>query len=180
MAGVKLRILLLGLIATVIIPSAAVQAQTTTETPANRCGLAQNYLKNIQKPRDLRARVGRLQAYRYIHQRLEVFVVRLEKNGQPRAEELRTIVDEFNRLTESFKNDYEAYDKAREAAAGMRDCKTNTTEFLAKLNQARSLREKVHADVVALDTLLSPGVSNQLDTLHRTLLASDGTEATNE
>lgn len=182
-ADVKLRITILSLssIFAVFFVTQIVRAQNTViteQTPAQRCELTQNYLKNIQRPRDLRARVNRLQAYQYIHQRLEVFVVRLEKNDQPRHKELRSQLNDLKIATESFKNSYEAYDQAREAVANLEECRTNITKFQQNLSQARLARQAVHEDVLKIQNLLTPEIPNQLKELKQVLELD--AKATNE
>jgi glutaredoxin 2 len=179
MTDVKLhRTIVIITLALVLIPI-AVHAQTIVEqqTPAERCSLTQNYLKTIQKPRDLRARVDRLQAYRYIYQRLDVFVIRLEKNGQPQATELRSTLETYSDKTEAFKNDYERYDKAREDLANMKDCKNSIEKFQQQLQTTRELRQKVHEDIQNIQALLSPEITGQLEVLHEKLLATERTRA---
>lgn len=182
MAVVKLRILPVVFLFSIASIVALVHTQTAIGQGASpeRCSRTQNYLKNIQKPRDLRARVDRLQAYRYIYQRLDVFVVRLEKNSQPFADNLRVQLNELEKVTESFKNNYEAYDRARDAAASSKDCQNKFEEFQSKLNKARQLRQEVYADVVAIQQLLSEQINGQLGELQRTLLATGSTGVEND
>lgn len=184
MAHVKLRrlplLFILGLL--VMLPH-VVQAQTTTvnqQTPAERCDLAQNYLKTIQKPRDLRARVDRLQAYRYIYQRLEIFVIRLEKNNQPYALELRSQLDDLARATDSFKDNYERYDQARESVTNMKDCQRNIDQFQTKLQTVRLERQKVYDSVLEVEFIFSPQITGQLETLQQNLQATEKTRANDE
>jgi predicted DNA-binding protein YlxM (UPF0122 family) len=184
MAHVKLpRIPLLIIAAALIVLPGVVSAQTATvnqQTPAERCSLTQSYLRTIQKPRDLRARVDRLQAYRYIYQRLEVFVIRLEKNNQSNAREFRTKLDEFGRATDSFKNDYEQYDQTREALTNIKDCKNSINAFQEKLQTTRIQRQKLYDDVTRIGQILSPEITTQLDTLYEKLQATEKTRANNE
>lgn len=156
------------------------RAQTATvdqQTPAQRCVLTQSYLQKIQKPQDLRARVDRLQAYRYIYQRIDVFVIRLEKNNQPNAKEMRTTLDQFNRATDAFKNDYEQYDQSREKLTTMKDCQNSIEKFQQDLQVLRTERAKLYQDILTIQDLLSPGISGQLETLQRDLQASEKTRA---
>lgn len=182
MAHVKLQKILLFMLPVLIFVPVAARAQTIVnqQTPAERCSLTQNYLKNIQKPRDLRARVDRLQAYRYIYQRLDVFVVRLEKNGQPLATELRTQLEEYSKKTEQFKNNYETYDSARENLATMKDCKNSIEKFQQQLQLVRQYRQKVHEDVLTIQDLLSPTLSGQLETLRSALQSTEKTRANDD
>ena len=149
-------------------------------TPAQRCGLAQNYLKNIQKPRDLRARVDRLQAYQYIYQRLDVFVARLQHNNQPEAADLRASLDRLNKSTQQFKTDYESYDTAREAVVKVKDCQENFADFTAKLADAREKVATVGKDVDLIDSILSPNIKSQLGTLYQQLLISGKSGTSND
>jgi hypothetical protein len=184
MTRVKLRLYSLVFIAgALFVVSGVVRAQEATvdqQTPDQRCGLAQNYLHTIQRPRDLRARVDRLQAYRYIYQRLEVFVIRLEKNNQPSAQELRAQLDSFKQATDAFKNDYEEYDQARESLVAMKDCHNQIALFQEKLQAVRTKRQKVYDDVVQIQTMLSPEITTQLQKLHETLLTTEGARASND
>lgn len=131
------------------------------------CQRAQQYIENIQKPRDLRGRVDRLQAYRYIYQRLDVFVIRLERNNQHNAKGLRSSLDALNDQITTFKDDYEKYDQARNAVVEVDSCQKNNTTFVEALQNARQKRDAVHADILALDATLSPEVKTQLDDLHQ-------------
>ncbi len=181
MADVKSRLLtLLIIISALVVVPQLVRAQSAVvdqQTPEQRCGLTQSYLKTVQRPRDLRARVDRLQAYRYIYQRLEVFVVRLEKNDQPNAQKLRTNLDDLDRATDTFRNDYEQYDLAREQLATMKDCHKSIEEFQRKLQVARTQRQKVYEDVARIQNILSPEITTQLDELNTTLMTTEKTRA---
>lgn len=175
----RLLTLLIIISALVVVPQ-FVRAQSAVvdqQTPEQRCGLTQSYLKTIQRPRDLRARVDRLQAYRYIYQRLEVFVVRLEKNDQPNAQQLRTQLDDLGRTTDTFRNDYEQYDQAREQLATMKDCHKSIEEFQRKLQVVRTQRQKVYEDIARIQTILSPEITTQLDELNKTLMTTEKTRA---
>lgn len=176
-AAVKYRFLILvifGLSLLGVLHVARVSAQQPEGVTdvENRCILAQNYLKNIQKPRDLRGRVDRLQAYRYIHQRMTNFVVRLERNNQPKAADMRANVDRLASLIEQFKNSYEQYDSARESVVKVKDCRVNTETFVTALNEARAARTKVAEDIELLQSVLSPNIKTDLESLHQQLLAS--------
>jgi len=156
------------------------QEDSPTESAADRCVMAQSYLKNIQKPRDLRARVDRLQAYQYISQRLTVFVERLERNNQPEAANLRANLERLNTSITLFKDDYETYDQTREAVVSVKDCRTNFEDFSTKLAVAREKRVAVSHDVELLQSILSTNVKSQLDSLYQQLLVSGKSGSTNE
>lgn len=180
MTDVKLRKLLL-IVAAVFVFTATgtlaqeAPAQTSQELATQRCSLAQNYIKDIQKPRDLRARVDRLQAYRYIYQRLDLFTKRLERNQQPEAENLRASMNSLGKDIEQFKASYERYDAAREELTNIKDCRNNMTLFQSKLEAARSKRQEVSDSIVAVESTISPTVKNQLDVLYEGLLATGKT-----
>ena len=183
-AGVKRQIIISFFILTLtgtasVASRVSAQSQPASEAPAGRCTLTQNYLKNIQKPRDLRARVDRLQAYRYIYQRLDLFVARLERNNQPEAANLRASLDRLNKSIDLFKNDYELYDQAREDTTNLKDCRTNFDDFSNKLTVARSTRTIVNQDVELIQSILNPNVKSQLDTLYGQLLISGKSSGVN-
>lgn len=137
----------------------AVHAQ---DTPATGCEAAQQYLKAAQKPRDVRTRVDRLQSYRYIHQRLDTFTRRVERNNQPNAKNLRANIDRLHDVTEAFRLDYEAYDEAREAVVAVKDCRRNSEEFSSRLETARSARAVVAQDVALLRSIIATNITEQL------------------
>lgn len=129
------------------------------------CEPTQRYLKNIQKPRDLHTRVDRLQAYRYIHQRLDVFARRVERNSQPNAKNLRVNVDRLHDVIEAFRLNYESYDKARDAVVSVKDCAKNSDQFTEKLQKAREEREVVAQDVALLRSIIATNIPEQLKAL---------------
>lgn len=137
------------------------------------CRRAQQYINNIQKPRDLRGRVDRLQAYRYIYQRLDGFVIRLERNNQFQAKEMRTSLDSLYKQINVFKDDYETYDEARDKVATFNDCQKNNQQFTDALQLARQKRQIVHDDITSLDATLTPKIKTQLDNLHQYFLQGD-------
>lgn len=161
--------LVLVIWATVATVALAQSGDVITEQTAQRCALAQSYLQEIQKPRDLKARVDRLQAYRYIAERLDVYTRRLEKNGQPGAAELREQVTQLNKNVDDFKNSYESYDQAREVVSKLRDCRTNVAQFQQKLEIARQKRQAVDAAVNTIQAQLDPTIKGQLSTVYTTL-----------
>ena len=166
----------------IAVPQVFAQEANSTE-PAGavveRCMLAQNYIKNIQKPRDLKARVDRLQAYRYIYQRIDIFTRRLEKNNQPEASNLRATLNDFNKIIDSFKNDYESYDYAREQLTEIKNCRNNFAAFETALANARVKRSAVNEDITAIDTLLNPKLSSQMEILYQKLLLVKKNEGAN-
>ncbi len=185
MTDVKFRVILLVIALVSVFTVANVSAQesapqTTQEFIAQRCQLTQNYIKDIQKPRDLRARVDRLQAYRYIYQRLDMFTKRLERNKQPEAENLRASLDDFSKNIEQFKISYEQYDAARESLTKVQNCRNNITSFQTKLEDTRTKRQAVNDSVVAIEGILSPTVKGQLATLYQGLLATGKTGVLSE
>lgn len=147
----------------------AVLGQGAVSTASERCGLTQNYLKNIVKNRDLYARVDRLQAYQYIYHRLDVFVRRLERNNQAGASEMRMSLNKFNTQIESFKSNYEQYDSSREALISVTNCRKNLAQFQDKLAEARIKRSAVHQDVLDIKATLETELIEQLNTILATL-----------
>lgn len=183
MAVVKSRIAVAILSVTILlfgVVSPSVFAQEASQTPeqivTERCQLAQKYLKESQRSRDLRARVDRLQAYRYIYQRLDMFTKRLERNSQPQATELRATLNELNKQIETFKSTYEQYDQARDAVSNLPNCRSNIVGFQAKLTTAREKRQEVAVAVVKTEEVLNPRAKSQLDVLYQTLLSAGNSE----
>ena len=166
----KLRLLALSLIifiSSFFGTSPVVNAQTDVSAAAQRCGLAQSYINNILKNRDLYARVDRLQAYQYIYHRIDVFVRRLERNEQKGDVELRASLNKFNDSIEKFKVDYESYDKARDLVGTVPDCKSNLAQFQSRLADARAKREVVYANVGAIQQVLESEIAVQLDAIQQ-------------
>ncbi len=172
-----LSLILAGVLGVQAQESAPVSEPLSDEVLVNNCVRSQNRLKDVTKTLDRRARVDRLQAYRYISGRLDVLVQRLEKNNQPYANELRQKLKNFDTLTEDFKNDYESYDLAREALATLPNCSQNVAEFRAKLSIARTLRAEVASDIAGLNSLLSVDITTELRTLYQTLQITGGSGA---
>jgi hypothetical protein len=114
----------------------------TRESIAQRCTYAQRYLNETLKPRDLKARVDRLQAYRYIYQRLDVFAARLERNNQQGAAEFRQSLDQFAKKTEAFKKNYEQYDSTSEILPQSMKIARNAQMNFKSTSTPRELREK--------------------------------------
>lgn len=131
------------------------------------CEATQRYFRNIQKPRDVRTRVDRLQAYRYMHQRLDVFTRRIERNNQPNAKNLRADVDRLYDATEAFRLNYETYDDAREAVVKVEDCAANGDTFAEKLQIAREKRAIVAQDVALLKSIIQTNIPEQLQAVQQ-------------
>lgn len=112
--------------------------------------------------RDLRGRVDRLQAYRYMHERLDIYVARLEFNNQPGAAALRTSTTNLDAAITTFKDNYETYDKARDEVVSLQDCEGNYAEFRTRLNGARVKRQQVNASIESIDRLLKDTIAPQL------------------
>lgn len=141
----------------------------TPEMVGQHCSQAQSYLKTIQKPNDLRARVDRLQAYTYIYQRMDIFVERLEHNKQPLAQQFRENTDSLQSSIGAFKRDYESYDVARDRLTDLKNCQKNVSEFQHRLDDAREKRTQVNTDITKLDQLLGPTFQTQLTDLYQQL-----------
>lgn len=181
MTDVKIRLVILLLLigSLLLVPRVFAQSEDAlNDQTTQRCGLTQSYLKNSQKSRDLRARVDRLQAYRYISSHLETFISRLERNGQPQATELRGTLTSINDNIETFKTTYEAYDIARNQVVSVKDCRNNIEQFQTKLDDARLKRQEVNASVLSIQNLLEPTTKDQLTTLYTELLATSKTTET--
>jgi hypothetical protein len=178
---VKIRLLLLVLICSLFIwfAGSKVNAQDQPDDTAARCRISQNFIISTIRPRDLRARVNRLQAYRYIYGRLDTFVQRLENNDQQYAAELRTDLDNLNTQIDSFKDDYEVYDQARQDVINQKDCPNNFTVFQEKLEIARVNRQQVGADVSAIQSTME-AMKSKIELLRQELLATGQSEAASE
>lgn len=165
----KTIIIAIALILGTLLGSGNLYAQQPLE---KRCKVAQQYLKNVQRTNDLRARVDRLQAYQYINQRLDLFVTRLEKNSQPMADQLRSELDNMQEITDDFKRHYEAYDEARDQVVNLEDCSNKVARFQELLLAARDKRTAVYKDVVQIQNAQS-GLLQQLEALNSELKASE-------
>lgn len=173
-------IFIFGILLVVFSFRAQTYAQEQTDYSLSaRCGVAQQKLAGPVRSRDLRTRVDRMQAYLYVHERLDIFTQRLENNNQPSAEQMRTLTSELNVLISTFKNDYEVYDQARTAVATLKNCSKNTEDFSTSLEFARTTRKKVNEDVVAINLLLSGPVTTTMNELLTTLKAEETSEVSN-
>lgn len=171
----------LGLLLAIVAIRTQTYAQEQTDYSLSaRCEVAQQKLAGPVRSRDLRTRVDRMQAYLYIHERLDIFTQRLENNNQPSAEQMRALTSELNVLISTFKNDYEVYDQARTAAASLKNCSKVTEDFSASLEFARSTRNKVNEDVTAINTLLSGRITVTMNELLVTLTSEEAEEGPNE
>lgn len=170
-----LRALCVSLIAGGVVIAAVpiVTAQQTsrpTEAGLSRtCKQAQGHLQAVVRPRDLRARVDRLQAYQYITKRLDTFAQRLERHEQPHAQTIRNLTDEFSQTVDNFKEHYEYYDTARDSLATLQVCDQRPAEFAKRLAQARRRLAAVEQDAEAIDTLLAKDVPRVLSQLRQSL-----------
>ncbi|MCB9822926.1 hypothetical protein H6800_01470 [Candidatus Nomurabacteria bacterium] len=144
------------------------------------CKIAQQNLGASIRSNDLRTRVNRMQAYQYMYQKLDIFVQRLENNGQPGAKDLRAKTDELGTQITKFRDDYEAYDKDRDKVTKIENCTKNSIAFDRALQNARNSRAVVHEDVVNLDEMLSGPIQNSIRNLYTELLASSPAGVSNE
>ncbi|MCA9313464.1 hypothetical protein KDA08_04080 [Candidatus Saccharibacteria bacterium] len=133
---------------------------------SSRCKDSQRYLNNTLRPRDIRVRVNRLQAYRYISKRMEVFTGRLESNSQEGASKMRGHLSTLNNQIDDFKNNYEAYDLLRDQVAKMQGCDSSPKEFMAKINQTRQARNQLNSDVQAIHDTLDKSIISDLKLMH--------------
>lgn len=168
------------------LPTGSAVAQEASSSAASdqqivdRCVLSQNYLSANLRRRDLRGRVDRLQAYRYMYQRLDVYVSRLEHNRQPEADNLRASADTFAQAIERFKRAYEQYDIARDGLTSLAGCAERPAEFRDSLATARQRRQTVHSEVIAIQALLSDTIRPQLQAVSRALTSTDSKGSLND
>lgn len=157
-----------------IISVVALSATTSNDSRSvYGCFSAQNYLKNVQRPKDLRARVDRLQAYQYIGQRLDIFTQRLENNSQPKAQDLRRQLDKLKLEVDDFKVKYENYDEARDQLVSIENCEANTSKFKTLLSSLRLERKRLNQSVKLIDDRLRINMSGQLEDLQDILDAQE-------
>lgn len=163
---IRVLVVLVVAIVTPLLSHTVVYGQDVT---AFGCEATQRYLRNVQKARDVRTRVDRLQAYRYIHQRLDVFIGRIERNNQPNAKNMRADIDRLYDATEAFRLDYEVYDTARDTVSTLEDCRNNTEQFANKLQEAREKRAIVAQDVALIRSIIGTNIPEQLDVIEQKL-----------
>lgn len=158
----------------------AVTEMPSADVVSQRCEQSQRYLKDTLKPRDLRARVNRLQAYQYIYQRLDILVVRLEHNRQLGSAELRTQMNEFSKLIDQFKSQYETYDLSREVVSKYKNCRQNPDEFLNKVEIMRTSRQKLNSDINEIQDTLNVKFKVSLEKLRDSFSIPSVTEMPSE
>jgi uncharacterized coiled-coil DUF342 family protein len=146
----------------------------------SRCKIAQQNLNGNVRDRDLRTRVDRLQAYQYMHKKLDIFVQRLENNDQLMSAELRQQVDDLGNQIDQFKNDYEAYDSARDGVTEIVKCDKDTVKFDRAMQKARQARDVLHQDIIEIDQTLNSPIKNSITSLYTQLLASSPSGASSE
>ena len=137
-------------------------ADATTEQFATRCERAQRNLQGPVRDSDIRTRVDRLQAYRYISKRMDIFTQRLEHNNQPDAKEMRAQVTQLDASIDRFAADYETYDAMRDSLAQMPDCGKNPDLFQTRLGDVRQARTSLNQDVATIHSTLDTNFRNQL------------------
>lgn len=172
----KFSNLVFALFAVVIIGVAVFLATPTSETAAatndeisRYCQQSQNYLRTTIRQRDLRARVDRLQTYRYIAGRLDIFTKRLEQHSQPRAQTMRSLTTQFTRQVDDFKFRYESYDRARDELGEMSNCDQSPHTFNKYLSTARSRLKSVEQSIKNIDNMLTDDIPGDLQTLQTSL-----------
>lgn len=182
----KVRSILIALVfvlSPIIFVRGVVLAQagpSETSNYAQQCQVAQGNLNSSVKNHDLRSRVYRVQAYQYIHQRLDIFTQRLENNNQAHAADLRTQTDQLQTDITTLTVDYEAYDSARDAVALLKDCRNNQLQFTKKLADMRTKRQKLNDDVVRIDSLLGTSIHADISDLYNQLLITGTSGVNNE
>lgn len=154
--------------------------KSTSATEVSRCKIVQQNLSGHIRSNDLRTRVNRMQAYQYMHQKLDIFVQRLENNNQPGAGDLRRQSDELGKKIDKFRADYETYDINREKLSKLDNCSKNSVSFDRALQTVRNSRATVHQDVIELDEKLNSSVQASVRDLYTDLLASSPTGVSNE
>ncbi len=154
--------------------------KNTKVTYASPCTTAQETLDGSVRTQDLRTRVDRLHSYVFIHQQLDLFVQRLERNNQPNADTLREYTNELESGLTAFRENYEEYDIARDQVVQITECSDKAAEFQQKLQEARIRRQLVAEDVAAIDKLLDSKIKPQLGVLYGDLLASGTSEVPSE
>lgn len=128
-----------------------------------RCENAQAYLNKDLREKDLRARVDRVQAYEYVYQDLNMLALRLERNKQYSAKQMREQMTAFQQKISQLKVSYEKYDYSRDALAQLRDCTKNPQKFNELLTVMRRNRKEVEKQTIAIRTFLLANMSNQLE-----------------
>lgn len=102
---------------------------------------------------DALLRVNRGQVYESMATRLmDPFNARLNNNRLD-AKAMTVATTSYRNALDTFRNDYKLY-KDKLSSAIRVDCATQPEEFYANLEQARTLRTKVHDDVVKLHRYL--------------------------
>lgn len=145
-----------------------------------RCSIAQGQLGGTIKAQDLKTRVYRVQAYQYIHKRLDIFTQRLEHNDQPHAFDLRAQTNQLDASITALAADYESYDAAREAVASLKNCANNQQNFVSLLDTMRAKRQKVNDDISSIDGLLGISVRGNISDLYSKLLVTGTTGVSSE
>ncbi len=188
----KKQLLLLGAVTSIFVIFAAASLKVNAQEPpsfetsqsnqtiAQNCGRSQKYLQEKTRIFDRRARVDRLQAYLYILQQLEDLVQRLERNNQPKAQELRQRLTALTSSVNSFKNTYESYDDMREKLAGLDGCAKKPDEFRSLLAETRRQRSLVAQSVSSLQAAIGTDIIAELEALYQTLLITGQSGAVNE
>lgn len=171
-----LPFLLLAVLVIVLVKSPV----SIASSEITRCKIAQQNLGSSVRSRDLRTRVDRIQAYQYMHQKLDIFVQRLENNDQPGAAELRQQTDSLGKQINKFSDDYETYDKSRSEVSKLVDCDKNSLAFDRALQNARDSRSVLHQDVVDIDDTLNSPIQTSIRNLYTNLLASAPTGVSGE
>lgn len=130
---------------------------------ASRCENAQSYLNKDLRERDLRARVDRVRAYEYVYQELNALTLRLEKNEQYSAQNMRDKMAIFQGKINQLKTSYEQYDSSRDNLAKLSECASNPQKFSELLSLMRGERKKVEQQTATIRNFLATTMSNQLE-----------------
>lgn len=153
----RLRLLTVGVVVTLLLSFVAVQTSFAQASPSderlerisNNCLSIKNNLHQLQTS-DALLRVNRGQIYETIATKLmDRFNSRLTNNG---LDALGTIAvtSSYRKALESFRSDYISYERQLSAAIKI-DCTKEPKEFSTAIEDARTKRAKVHADVVRLN-----------------------------
>lgn len=165
----RLYYLIILVVGIVFLGSSQLTLAASRAETAEHCQKAQDYLQTTIKPRDIKGRVDRLQAYQYIYQELDGFARRLENNHQTGAKALRTELSTYDKLIERFKIDYEIYDQSRDATVRISNCQKNVDDFIIRLKATRDARAQLTDDITVLTKSINSGLLGQLKLIQKEL-----------
>ena len=152
----KLRYIIAGLGATVVIVPLVVQAEGILDAERlsaiqERCTVLQTTLDQLQR-RDLVARTNRGREYENVNKQVDALTERLRHNNIP-ATMLNKPLADFKAAVTSFRAAYVVYDDSMSTLIRI-DCNRNTTDFAQELEKARVLRASVGVEVTKAEIAL--------------------------